>query len=234
MALEIYYVNIKELSGGELFEKGLSLVNGERQKKVSACKNPDDRCRSLAAGLLIRYACMERGLDYDALQFFRSDSGKPSVDGMHFNVSHSGDYAAIAAGTSPVGIDVERLTDRFHGKKGQDRLRGIVKKTFDAEETQEFEQRFAGELLSEQALLFAATVWTRKESYAKECGKGLSMDFSGIHTLCTDGFSSWELPGGYTLSVYTRSGEDVRIPVCVPLERLVYYEHLARSFTSLV
>jgi 4'-phosphopantetheinyl transferase len=164
---------------------------------------------------------MERGLDYDALQFFRSDSGKPSVDGMCFNVSHSGDYAAIAAGSSPVGIDVERLTDRFHGEKGQDRLRGIVKRTFDAEETREFEQRFAGDLLSEQALAFAAMVWTRKESYAKECGKGLSMDFSGIHTLGTDGFSSWELPGGYALSVYTGAGEDVHIPVCVPVYKLV-------------
>jgi 4'-phosphopantetheinyl transferase len=221
MALEIYYVNIKELGEEDLFEKGLSLVNGERQKKVSACKNPDDRCRSLAAGLLIRYACMERGLDYGSLRFDWSDSGKPSVDGMQFSVSHSGDYAAIAVDLAPVGIDVERLTERFRGEKGQDRLRAIVKKTFDAEEAREFEQRFAGDLLSEQALKFAAMVWTRKESYAKECGKGLSMDFSGIHTLCTDGFSSWELPGDYTLSVYTGAGEDVRIPVCVPVHKLL-------------
>jgi 4'-phosphopantetheinyl transferase len=221
MALEIYYVNIKELGEGDLLEKGLSLINEERQKKVRACKKTDDRCRSLAAGLLIRYACRERGMDYDTLCFDRSDSGKPSVDGMQFSVSHSGDYAVLAAGSSPVGIDVERLTDRFLGEKGQDRLRGVVKKTFDAEETREFEQRFAGDLLSEPALKFAAMVWTRKESYAKECGKGLSMDFSGIHTLCTDGFSSWELPGGYALSVYTRSGETGSIPVCVPLQKLL-------------
>jgi 4'-phosphopantetheinyl transferase len=218
--LEIYYVNIKELSEGDLFEKGLSLVNDKRRKKVRACKKTDDRYRSLAAGLLIRYACFERGLDYDALHFDRSDSGKPSVDGMQFSVSHSGDYAALAAGSSPVGLDVECLTDRFRGEKGQDRLRAIAKKTFDAEETQEL-QCFAEDMLSEQALKFAAMVWTRKESYAKECGKGLGMDFSEIHTLGTDGFSSWELPGGYTLSVYTLAGEDVRIPVCVPLQKLL-------------
>jgi 4'-phosphopantetheinyl transferase len=222
MALEIYYVNIKEICEGDLFEKGLSLVNDKRQKKVRACKKTDDRYRSLAAGLLIRYACQERGMDYDTLCFDRSDSGKPSVDGMPFSVSHSGDYAVLAAGASPVGIDVERLTDRFRGEKGQDRLRAIVKKTFDAEEAREFEQRFAEDILSEQALKFAAMVWTRKESYAKECGRGIGMDFSGIHTLCTDGFSSWGLPGGYALSVYTRAGEDVRIPVCVPVEKLIY------------
>jgi 4'-phosphopantetheinyl transferase len=219
--LEIYYVNIKELGEGDLFEKGLSLVNGERQKKVSACKNPDDRCRSLAAGLLIRYACMERGLDYGSLRFDWSDSGKPSVDGMQFSVSHSGDYAAIAVDLAPVGIDVERLTERFRGEKGQDRLRAIVKKTFDAEEAREFEQRFAGDLLSEQALKFAAMVWTRKESYAKECGAGIGMDFATIHTLDADGFATFMLPGGYTVSAFSREQADFEFPVCVKAEEMI-------------
>jgi 4'-phosphopantetheinyl transferase len=220
--LEIYYNNINEWKEKTFFEKGLSLVNGERNEKVRACRFTDDRCRSLSAGLLIRHVCLLRGLCYDELRFQKSEKGKPLVDGFHYNVSHSGDYAVLIAGDVPAGIDVERLYDRFSGEKGASRLKAVVTRTFDEKEKSVFDQiQEKSGSLSKEALSFAAQVWTRKESYAKECGAGIGMDFATIHTLDADGFATFMLPGGYTVSAFSREQADFEFPVCVKAEEMI-------------
>lgn len=219
--IEIYYTDIRAWKEEQIFGQGLSLVNEERRRKTMACRFLDDRCRSLAAGLLIRYVCLRRGLDYDALHFSRTDSGKPFVEGMQYNVSHSGDYAVIVAGDVPAGIDVERLDDRFAGDKGAARMGNIVRRTFDDRERELFGMYCADGNLSKEALGFAAEVWTRKESFAKECGAGLGMDFSDIHTQETKGFSTFELPGHYTVSIFSREPVKIEIPVCVRAQEML-------------
>jgi 4'-phosphopantetheinyl transferase len=218
--LEIYYADIGELDG-ERFARGLSLVNEERRDRVLACRCGADRQRALAAGLLVRYVCRSRGVDYDAACFYREGSGKPATDGFCYNVSHSGDYAAIAVSAAPVGIDVERLNDRFCGERGAARLAAVVKRTFDKEETELLGGRCADGIWTEQALLFAAKVWTRKESFAKECGAGLGMDFAQIHTQEAEGFFSCTLPGDYSLSTFSGRQRYVRFPVCIRTEKML-------------
>jgi 4'-phosphopantetheinyl transferase len=222
-ALEIYYTDINEWKESALFEKGLSLVHQKRRNKVESCRFEDDRCRSLAAGLLIRYACLRRGLDYGALHFFETASGKPQVEGLQYNVSHSGDYAVLVAGDVPAGIDVEKMDARFGGQKGAVRLEHIIRKTFDDKEKEKFASYRTEGSLSGQALRFAAEVWTRKESFAKECGAGLGMDFSEIHTQDAEGFFTFELPGHYTVSVFSREPVKIEFPVCVRAADMLRY-----------
>lgn len=50
---------------------------------------PDDRKRSLGAGIIIRKILDENGLTESCLRY--SDNEKPVVDGLFFNVSHAGD-----------------------------------------------------------------------------------------------------------------------------------------------
>jgi 4'-phosphopantetheinyl transferase len=213
--LEIYYTDINEWKERTLFEKGLALLQQERQQKVEACRFEDDRSRSLAAGLLIRHACLQRGLDYGSMRFYRSDSGKPLAEGLQFNVSHSGAYAVIASGDAPMGIDIECLEGRFSGEKGAARLERVIQRTFDEKEKELWEAYRTEGILSEKALTFAAGVWTRKESFAKECGAGLGMDFSCIHTQNLEGFFTFELPEHYVVSVFTKNPVQMEFPVCV-------------------
>ncbi len=129
-ALKIYYTNCKCFTEKDLFEKGLSLVNEVRRKKVLACRKEADRCRSLAAGLLVRYACGQLGYDYDVMHFSEGKNHKPLAENMHFNLSHSGDFAAIVAGEAEAGIDIECLLHRFEGRRGQERFFGVMERCF--------------------------------------------------------------------------------------------------------
>lgn len=219
--LNVCYTNINVWKEKDLFDKGLSLVKEARRKKVLACRQENDRCRSLAAGLLIRYACRMNGLDYDLMDFRRSESGKPFADGLDFNVSHSGDFAALVAGNVSAGIDVDCLTKRFSDKNGAKRLNGIMEKCFDAEEKKYIGERFSDGRLSNAAILRATRVWTRKESFAKERGIGLAMDFSTIHTMTEQGFWSYVLPDDYVISVFSENPVSIEFPVCVNLQEML-------------
>jgi 4'-phosphopantetheinyl transferase len=67
------------------------------------------RARSALRTILAEYA----GDSPDSLSFNYGEHGKPAlllITDLHFNLSHSGDYAMIAvARSAPVGVDIERL-----------------------------------------------------------------------------------------------------------------------------
>jgi len=216
-ALKIYYTNCKCFTEKDLFEKGLSLVNEKRKKKVLACKQEADRCRSLAAGLLVRYACGQLGYDYDAMHFSEGRKHKPLAKDMYFNLSHSGDFAAIVIGDAEAGIDIECLLHRFGGARGKERFFGVMERCFtEAERAQVMRVSEA-----EEAYMLATEIWTRKESYAKASGVGLGLDFSEISVLDEPGFTSYRMADGYVISTYSDAGCPVEFPVCVRAQEMV-------------
>lgn len=100
-----------------------------------------------------------------------SSRGRPELDassGISFSLSHSGGLTvmAVAAG-GPVGVDVERVrpvadalvvAERFFARGEVEQLRSSP---------------------DDQAETFL-TLWTRKESYLKATGMGLSVPLSGF------------------------------------------------------
>ncbi len=62
--------------------------------------------------LLRRELARRLGGTPEGIRFRYSEKGKPECDGIHFNLSHSGDYLAIAFDSAPVGIDIERVRPR--------------------------------------------------------------------------------------------------------------------------
>jgi len=106
--------------------------------------------------------------DPHEIEFTVGRAGKPALKielGMHFNMSHSGTLAAYAfTSAGPVGVDIEQI-------RSVSDLEGIAKHHFCPAETTE--------LLSiadqEQRRDAFFRCWTRKESYIKALGDGLSM-----------------------------------------------------------
>lgn len=95
--------------------------------------------------------------------------GKPELEQrtgfpmLHYNLSHSKEYAAIAVAQSPVGIDVEdprELPD----------MRSIARSTFHPGEASAILSRSGKDA---EAAFFCC--WTRKEAVVKAIGKGLFM-----------------------------------------------------------
>jgi 4'-phosphopantetheinyl transferase len=101
-------------------------------------------------------------------QFTFGRAGKPSLKsdvGMHFNMSHSGNLAAYAfTHAGPVGVDIEEV-------RGISDLEGIARQHFCHAETTEL-LSVADEKQRRDAFF---RCWTRKESYVKAVGEGLSV-----------------------------------------------------------
>ncbi|SFU45465.1 4'-phosphopantetheinyl transferase family protein [Butyrivibrio sp. M55] len=209
--MQVYVINaLNELSDEE-FENSLSKVEPEHKDRIMRFHFIEDKKRALAGILLSEYAIGEAfGIQKDEIRFEKNKYGKPHVigkSGVHFNISHSGNYVVCAVGSSPVGIDVQEhksggldIADRFFSKEEKDALKR------------------ASDSNDEKQKLFY-DMWSLKESYIKCIGMGLSkpLDEFGIvkkdgeYKLCENGeesgeyhFMRYEFAGDYSLCVCSK------------------------------
>lgn len=112
------------------------------------------------------------------LQAAYGHQGKPYIVGVpwHYNLSHSGDYVALAVGDAPVGVDIQQM------RPCRDSL---VKRFFSEEEAAVYESLTVSEIPErstsdgrrhETAKTLFYTLWCRKEAYGKLKGTGLTED----------------------------------------------------------
>ncbi|MGI6013996.1 MAG: 4'-phosphopantetheinyl transferase family protein [Oscillospiraceae bacterium] len=151
MTCHIFFTDIRLLA--DRFEQGCALLPATRQKRISRCKPETARLQLLTAGLLLRKVL---SITTDT-QLLYTPSGKPYLQqGPCFNLSHSGNLAALAVDNAPIGLDLQEMTKTFYS--------GVASRYFKAEEIawmQDLPDRFFW-------------LWTRKESVIKSLGLGLS------------------------------------------------------------
>jgi 4'-phosphopantetheinyl transferase len=99
------------------------------------------------------------------LIFDSTGNKKPTLLGQEFNTSHSGQYAVIAIGTKPVGIDIEKIDHTFQ-------FEDIVSRYFSSEEQMYLKARNTSHDFFH--------LWTRKEAMLKATGEGL---VNNLHNL---------------------------------------------------
>jgi 4'-phosphopantetheinyl transferase len=117
------------------------------------------------------------GVPAAAVAFGCTGTGKPflvSMPGLHFNLTHSADFAAVAVARTPVGIDIEQI-------RPLDDAREIASHYFSAAECDALEKLPEGERL--RAFY---RCWTRKEAYVKARGEGLSLPLDGFSVSLTE------------------------------------------------
>ena len=154
----VYTLHIDEIKGKEAFL--CASLPANRVDKARRFVSRDAEWLSLAAGYLISRYVGDYRIDAD---------GKPCADGIFFNVSHSGDVAALAVSTAnEVGLDIEKITDREDARLAAYCLcEG------------EYEAYLGGTPFLQ--------LFTAKESLAKAEGHGLKRDVKSIPALPTDG-----------------------------------------------
>ena len=119
--MKIYMTDTLPLEDEKIFSQMLPFITEDRKNKIVQLKKKEDRCRSLAAGLLLEYALQEYGISLlpgkmQQMVLTFGENGKPVLKeniGIYFNLSHSGRYVAGVFSDSEVGIDVEQI------RKGQ-------------------------------------------------------------------------------------------------------------------
>lgn len=177
--------------------RNMQLVSDARRERILAFRSTEDRCRSLAAALLLRLALEKEDVSYDEAVFFEGEHGKPMLKhrDLHFNLSHAGKWAMCAISDREVGADIEGLF-RFDGKKK--RMEGIARRCL----TKEEQAYLAHADHYEEELI---RIWTKKESYVKMTGEGLSRDLSTVDTLQGNCYEQRTLADGYCATVCTIS-----------------------------
>jgi len=153
--MRLYIAAITELCGRQ--EQGLALLPPARRARALRYLREEDRLRCLAGGLLMR--CL-LGVREDG-QLVEGPHGKPMLAGKgpQFSLSHAGEYAALAVGNCPNGVDIER----------RERMRPLAAKyCMTPEEYEIFAQ-------TESPDEFFCTLWTGKESVMKGTGLGMRL-----------------------------------------------------------
>lgn len=168
--LDIYIIKIeKDLTISD-FGRLLNFETKERKERIVQFHRFEDSQRSLIGNIVVRYAISNRlGICMKDLVFGVGEYGKPFLipfTGIHFSVSHSGNWVVCAVGENPVGIDVEKI-------KPIDLK--IARRFFSREEYFELMK-----LPRERRVEFFYTIWTLKESYIKAEGKGLSIPLNSF------------------------------------------------------
>ena len=134
-------------------------------------------------------------------EILRNEWGKPcfAEGNLQFNVSHSGEYLAIAISAHPLGIDIQKT------KEIKD---GMFKKVVQPEE-----QPLIGNDRQKDFL----RLWTLKESFVKAEGKGLQISMKDYFFEKEDGFYRVNYCGQrmpWTFNMEEALIEDYFISVC--------------------
>ena len=148
-----------------------------------------DETGKLAAQRAFAAALASRGIPATA-ELAKTVLGKPYLrdyPGVQFNLSHSGRYGVCALSAFPVGVDVELIRPL---------RREVARRFFTPAEAAWLDARPEAEFFR---------LWTRKESYIKAIGKGLTQrldSFSVLEELIFQGSTAWyfhehPVEGGY-------------------------------------
>ena len=205
--MKLYKININKLDDPLQKEELLKMVGPERRKKVIRYCRPDDRKRSLGAGMIIQKILAESGLSENDLKY--SEHGKPVADSIYFNVSHAGDYVVGVLSDCEVGCDIEKNANA----------------PLEVAEHYFYHSELAYIKAAEDKDKAFFTLWTLKESYMKMTGRGMSLPLDSFEVVPTaEGFvlgKSSERPcffetmefDGYIFSVSSERAFSFRNPL---------------------
>lgn len=201
----------------------LPLLDSTERQRASRYRAPIDRDTfTVARGSLRVLLGAYLGVAPARVMLSANAYGKPQLADpaawLHFNLTHSGDFALYALAALPVGVDLERVQPLSAQERAD--LAALV---FTVQERVRWQQRPQDAQLTD----FYAT-WTRKEALIKGVGMGLSLP---IHTLdlpptrsalMLDG-ARWQVcplsaPQGYHAALAGRASVALRLQtLCIAL-----------------
>lgn len=166
--VKVYIACISQVPDPKECPEILKSLPAERCDKIHKQKQVQKRRQSVAAGLLLKKVLSIYGISEDGIRL--GEHGKPEIEGIHFNLSHSGDFVVCAVSERyPVGCDIEavkemdeRVAERFFSSAENEHLNSVSEE----KRNEEFMR-----------------LWTMKESYLKMTGEGLSVPIKDIELM---------------------------------------------------
>lgn len=106
---KIYYAKVGKLN----LAKKLIYLPESKLARIANFKNEKDKKLSVGSYLLLKKILNRHFIRYHYCDFKYLDNGKPIIEGkkIHFSISHSGDYVAVAISKKPVGVDIQEMRE---------------------------------------------------------------------------------------------------------------------------
>ncbi len=163
--------------------------DAKRKEKIDAIKADLRRRQSIGAGYLLCLLKQKFSVDSEIVALPDGKLVFEKEKGLWFNISHSGEWAAIAYGKRPLGLDIEYVRE----------TREKVARRFFTKE--EYAETINREGIGRDSFFFR--VWTGKEAVVKAAGVGFKVS--------PDGFCI--LPGRVSLlgKSYRLSGKSIEL-----------------------
>ena len=196
-------MDVTPLKSESLFHAWMARVPESRQEKVKAFTHEEGKLLSLGVGILLYRALEERGIDGSHARIMTGEFGKPYLldyPEIQFSLSHADPWAMCAISDVTVGCDVERM-NRVNEK--------LAKRLLHPSEAAELPGQKDSKAWDELFTL----IWTRKESYVKATGQGLSLPLQSFDCLHpTEGvrYTERNLVKGYSFACCALSRESIQ------------------------
>ena len=159
--VKVYIADFSRLPDPKDRKELMAPLNAERRLRIAKAANEKARRQCLGSALMLNAVLREHGLHPDDVKV--NVYGKPEIEGLYFNLSHSGSLVACAVSDRPVGCDIERL--REAPRKVSSRFFCDREKVYlETLGGMEFDKAFF-------------RLWTMKESYVKMIGVGMRFPF---------------------------------------------------------
>ncbi|MGL5675521.1 MAG: 4'-phosphopantetheinyl transferase family protein [Cellulosilyticaceae bacterium] len=221
--MKLYVLNI-----GEAFEEGLeeklAHIPAEVRGQILKFKKHEDRVRKLYSRLLVERVLKENlGEGLGESEIVRNAYGKPYVkdnDSFYLNVSHAKEWIVCAVDCEEIGVDVEYVTP----------LDLALAERFFAEN----EKAYIFSKQPNHQLEAFYEIWTLKESYIKQQGKGLSIDLKDFEML--EVYGKWQVRSEkYSEAVYFQTvslDRNYKLAVCSARKNqdIVYVKYDTREW----
>lgn len=164
-SIKLYFTDINQRLLLSEYEQCIQLITPERANMIERFRFIEDRKRILYGEVMARCLFMKvLDVKNSNLIIDKNLYGKPffiGIDGLHFNISHSGRFVLCGISNEEIGVDIEEIKELYMD---------IAKRFFTK---QEYETMLKVNQNEVKELFY--TYWTLKESYTKYMGKGLSI-----------------------------------------------------------
>lgn len=165
-----YYIKKFSCFSEEKQKEYLKFLDKEKLSQFNSATNQNRKKSILIShGFLKEAVAQEYNINKKDLVFSVTEKGKPfcrSHENIHFSISHSGDYFAVAISEKEIGIDIQ--TVKNFNEKLVDRV------------CCEKEKLFVNS--SENKSKAFTEIWTKKEAYLKALGTGIDRELTTVDT----------------------------------------------------
>ncbi len=187
--MKYYIKNMKDFSEEKKEEFFTFLDKEKKAEYLSASNENRKNAILLSQGFAKETVAELLKTSKENVVFSVTEQGKPyckSHPEIHFSISHSGDFLALAISDKEIGIDIEKIR---HAKES------LVNRVCTKNEKDEI-------FSNEKPDVKFTEIWTRKEAYLKALGTGIDRELTSIDTTDEKLIFVTEITDSFIVSVY--------------------------------